>query len=247
MAQKKTTQKVRGIYLLPNLLSTAGLFVAFYAIVAALKGRFESAAVAIFIAMLADILDGRVARMTHTESDFGAEYDSLCDMVSFGLAPALVLYTWALQSLGKFGWLVAFIYTATTGLRLARFNTQIGTADKSHFQGLPCPAAAGVIAGMVWSAQPLGISPGLRFTTACVSILASILMVSNIRYYSFKELDLKGRVPFVVVVLVMLLFVTVSINPPLLLLLAFSGYMISGPLLTFWSLQKHKRQRKRQQ
>lgn len=241
MTDNKTKQKVRGIYLLPNLLSTAGLFAAFYAIVAALKGAFDSAAIAIFVAMIADMFDGRVARMTNTESEFGAEFDSLCDMVSFGVAPALVIYSWALQSLGKFGWLAAFTYTASTALRLARFNTQIGTATKDFFQGLPSPAAAGVIASIVWYYQDASI--WLSFVGACVAIMVSVLMVSNIRYYSFKEIDLKGKVPFVVVVLVMLGYVVVSINPPLLLMIGFCGYMSSGPLMTVYYLQKRKHQR----
>lgn len=244
MTEKKTSQKVRGIYLLPNLLSTAGLFAAFYAIVAALKGRFESAAIAIFVAMIADLFDGRVARMTNTESAFGAEYDSLCDMVSFGVAPALVIYSWALHDLGKLGWLAAFIYTATTGLRLARFNTQIGIMNKNYFQGLPCPAAAGVVASLVWCLQDMLTSHLITYFSAGVSLTVSVLMVSNIRYYSFKDIDLKGRVPFVVVVLVILIFAAVSINPPLLLLLSFSVYAASGPVMTVISLQKRKRQRK---
>jgi len=246
MKQSKAKQTPRGIYLLPNLLSTAGLFAAFYAIVAALNGTFDTAAIAIFVAMIADIFDGRVARLTNTESSFGGEYDSLCDMVSFGVAPALVAYSWVLHSFGKLGWLVAFMYTATSAMRLARFNTQIGVMTKEYFQGLPTPAAAGIIASSVWFFQDFEhIGFALKLCIAIASVLASVLMVSNVRYYSFKELDLKGRVPFIAVVLVMLIYVAVSINPPFVLLLGFVAYAISGPVMTLIVIQKRKRERKK--
>ncbi|MCF6255946.1 MAG: CDP-diacylglycerol--serine O-phosphatidyltransferase [Gammaproteobacteria bacterium] len=237
----------RGIYLLPNLFTTGCLFAGFYAIVAAMGGHFESAAVAIFIAMILDGLDGRVARMTNTQSAFGAEYDSLADMVSFGLAPALVVYVWALSDLGKLGWLGAFIYTAGTALRLARFNTQVGSADKRYFQGLASPAAAAVVAGMVWvghdyQAEGLAVSILATVVTVCVGLL----MVSNVRYRSFKDLDLKGKVPFVAILAVVLVFVLVSLDPPQVLLAGFAVYAFSGPVGTLWSLRRRRAERKAQ-
>lgn len=237
----------RGIYLLPNLFTTGCLFAGFFAIVAAMSGRFESAATAIFIAMILDGLDGRVARMTNTQSAFGAEYDSLADMISFGLAPALVVYVWALSGLGKLGWLAAFIYTAGTALRLARFNTQVGRADKRYFQGLASPAAAAVVAGMVWVGQ------GYQMEGMAVSIFASIvtvsvglLMVSNIRYRSFKDLDLKGKVPFVAIIAVMLVFVLISLDPPQVLFAGFSVYALSGLIGTLLSLRRRRAERRAQ-
>ena len=196
----------RGIYLLPNLFTTAGLFAGFYGIVSAMNSQFESAAIAIFVAMIMDGLDGRIARLTNTQSDFGVEYDSLADMVSFGLAPALIVYQWALSGMGKLGWLAAFIYTASTALRLARFNTQAASVDKRFFQGLPSPAAAALVAGMIWlgETQELVEVTNLTIIAFPVTVLAGILMVSNIRFYSFKEVDLKGRVPFVGILLLVL-------------------------------------------
>ncbi len=233
----------RGIYLLPNLFTTGCLFAGFYAIVAAMGGRFESAAVAIFIAMILDGLDGRVARMTNTQSAFGAEYDSLADMVSFGLAPALVVYLWALSDLGKLGWLGAFVYTAATALRLARFNTQVGRADKRYFQGLASPAAAAVVAGMVWvgqnyQAEGLAVSIVAMVVTVCVGLL----MVSNVRYRSFKDLDLKGKVPFVAVLAVVFVFVLVSLDPPQVLFVGFAVYALSGPVGTLLFLRRRRAQ-----
>jgi len=237
----------RGIYLLPNLFTTGCLFSGFYAIVAAMGGRFEAAAVAIFIAMILDGLDGRVARMTNTQSAFGAEYDSLADMVSFGLAPALVVYVWALSDLGKLGWLGAFIYTAGTALRLARFNTQVGRADKRYFQGLASPAAAAVVAGMVWvgqnyQAEGLAVSILAMVVTVCVGLL----MVSNVRYRSFKDLDLKGKVPFVAILAVVLVFVLVSLDPPQVLFAGFAVYAFSGPVGTLLSLRRRRAERRAQ-
>lgn len=221
----------KGIYLLPNLFTTTGLFAGFYAIVAAMRADFENAAIAVFIAMIMDGLDGRVARLTNTQSAFGAEYDSLADIVSFGIAPSLVVYSWGLVSLGKPGWLVAFFFAAATALRLARFNSRIGTEDKRYFQGLPCPSAAGLVAGMVWVAHSYSV-PGrqLWVIAAIVTLITGALMVSSIRYYSFKDIDLKGRVPFVAVLAVLLLLVCISIDPPLVLLVAFSLYVLSGPV-----------------
>ncbi|WP_218814300.1 CDP-diacylglycerol--serine O-phosphatidyltransferase [Rickettsiella endosymbiont of Dermanyssus gallinae] len=236
----------RGIYLLPNLFTIAGLFAGFYAIVSAMEGYFSNAAISIFIAMIMDFFDGRVARLTNTQSAFGAELDSLSDMVSFGVAPALVVYSWSLESLGKLGWLAAFIFAAAGALRLARFNTQALVMDKRYFQGLPIPAAAGILASMVWLSVDSGI-PGevVDMTAAVLAVLAAILMVSNIRYYSFKEIDLKGRVPFVAILLVVLVFVGISLDPPKILFLIFFCYGISGPILTLWALHKKRSQRKK--
>ncbi len=234
----------RGIYLLPNLFTTAALFAGFYAIVAAMGGRFEAAAVAIFVAMVLDGLDGRVARMTNTQSAFGAEYDSLSDMVSFGLAPALVMYEWSLHSMGKIGWLAAFIYTAGAALRLARFNTQLEVADKRFFQGLPSPSAAAVVTGLVWVGYDYEVAGTALAWLACVVTIAiGLLMVSNVRFYSFKELDLKGRVPFMAMLVVILIFVLVSLDPPQVLFGTFVLYALSGPVVTAWLLLRRRRRR----
>ncbi len=242
----KGSHQVRGIYLLPNLLTTTALFSAFYAIISAVKGFFDAAAMAIFVSMIMDALDGRVARLTNTESDFGVEYDSLADMVSFGVAPSLVMYIFALQSFGKIGWLIAFFYTATVALRLARFNTQIGVVNKSYFQGLPSPPAAAIIASMIWVADSYELkSEGLFITMGILAVCIGSLMVSNIRYNSFKEMDLKGRVPFVVLVIIMLIFVLVALRPPLVLLVAFSLYGLSGPILTLQRIRAKRGVRKK--
>ncbi len=232
-------QRRRGIYLLPNLFTTGCLFFGFYAIVSAMGGRFENAAVGIFVAMILDGLDGRVARLTHTESEFGVQYDSLADMVSFGLAPALVIYEWSLQGLGKLGWLAAFIYAAGTALRLARFNTQAGVADKRFFQGLPSPTAAALVASTVWIGFDYGVD-GVewRVPAFIVTLTAGLLMVSNLRYYSFKNIDFKGHVPFFALLLVVLAFVFVSIDPPQVLFFLSLGYTLSGPVLTFLLLRR---------
>ncbi len=224
----------RGIYLLPNLFTTLGMFAGFYAIVAAMRGDFEHAAIAIYIAMIMDGLDGRVARLTNTQSAFGAEYDSLADIVSFGIAPSLVAYSWGLMSLGKLGWLAAFFFAAATALRLARFNSRIGVQDKRYFQGLPCPSAAGLVAGMIWVAHDYGV-PGkkLWLLAAFVTLITGALMVSSLRYYSFKDIDLKDRIPFIAVLVVLLLIICVSIDPPLVLLVGFALYVLSGPFLSF--------------
>lgn len=238
-------QPKRGIYLLPNLFTTSALFAGFYAIVAAQRGDFEYAAVAIFIAMIMDGLDGRVARLTNTESAFGAEYDSLSDVVSFGVAPALVVYSWGLSSLGKPGWLVAFFFAAATALRLARFNSRLHIQDKRYFQGLPCPPAAALIAAMVWVAHDYGISAEkLGVIVAFVTLLTGSLMVSTIPYYSFKDIDLKGNVPFVAVLAVLLIFVCISVYPPLVLLSGFSLFVLSGPFLSIKHRWKKARRRR---
>ncbi|NLC20408.1 MAG: CDP-diacylglycerol--serine O-phosphatidyltransferase [Halomonadaceae bacterium] len=227
---KKVRRK--GIYLLPNLFTTSALFAGFFSVVAGINGDFTAAAVAIFIAMILDGLDGRVARMTNTQSAFGAEYDSLSDMLSFGVAPALVAFNWILQDVGKTGWVVAFLYVACAALRLARFNVQIGSADKEWFIGLPSPSAAAFVAASVWTFHSFDAEAfGFKLLMLIVVAAAGILMVSNIRYYSFKEIDLKGPVPFVVLLAIVLGFVVISVEPSVMLLLLFSGYVASGPAL----------------
>lgn len=236
-----TGQKRRGIYLLPNLLTTAGLFSGFYAIVASMNGQFEMAGIAIFIAMIFDGLDGRVARMTHTESDFGAEYDSMADIVSFGMAPALVAYNWALADLGKFGWLAAFIFVAGGALRLARFNTMLGVSDKRYFQGLAIPSAAAIVSGMVWVGAKYEIDPEhVSWLVALFTIACGLLMVSNFRYHSFKDVDWRGKVNFLVILVVVLIFVVVATEPALVLFVIFTTYAISGPVLTIKNVHKLK-------
>lgn len=236
----------RGIYLLPNLFTTAALFAGFYSIVAAMNAKFEAAAVAIFVAMILDGMDGRIARLTNTQSDFGVQYDSLSDMVSFGLAPALVIYQWSLSYTGKLGWLAAFIYAATTALRLARFNTQAASADKQFFQGLPSPAAAALIASLIWYAESLDVSEGstLVFISFPVTVIAGILMVSNIRYHSFKQFDLHGRVPFIAGIVVVLIFAFIAIEPPLVLFIISLTYATSGPVYTLMLIRQRRLARK---
>ena len=230
----------RGVYLLPNLLTTGALFAGFFAMVAAMNDRFEAASIAIFMAGILDILDGRVARLTNTQSAFGAEYDSLSDMVSFGVAPALVTFSWTLSSLGKLGWAAAFIYVAGCALRLARYNSQPASADKRYFSGLASPAAAGLIGSMVWTftemgyvgdATPLAIS----LLAAFVITSAGILMVLNLPYHSFKDVDAPGRVPFAVLLLSVLLVGIVTIDPPVVLLAIGAIYGLSGPVQFCWS------------
>lgn len=241
----------RGIYLLPNLFTTAGLFAGFYGIVAAINGRFELAAVAIFIAMIMDGIDGRVARLTNTTSEFGVQYDSLTDMVCFGLAPALIMYQWALRDLtafggfwGKVGWLTAFIYAAAGALRLARFNAQVGVADKRYFQGLPSPSAAAVVTGLVWTGADLGVD-GSNFIWIgmVLTLMAGLLMVSNFRYYSFKELDFKNKVPFIVLLLAVMVLVFAAIDTPKVLFTGFLVYALSGPVFTLWRVRQRRRER----
>lgn len=236
----------RGIYLLPNLFTTAALFAGFYAIVAAGNQAFELAAMAIFIAAILDGLDGRIARLTHTQSEFGVQYDSLADMVSFGLTPALVMYEWSLATMGKIGWLAAFVYAAAAALRLARFNTQVGIADKRYFQGLPTPAAAGLIAGLVWlgSRYEFNVFIVTQGFTLFLTVVTGILMVSNIRYNSFKALDFRGKVPFVTILIIVLIFVFISIDPPLVLFGLLLLYAISGPVYTLMTLRKHRAARR---
>jgi CDP-diacylglycerol--serine O-phosphatidyltransferase len=235
-----TTQR-RGIYLLPNLFTTAALFAGFYAIVRAMNGHFELAAVAIFVAMVLDGLDGRVARLTHTQSAFGAEYDSLSDMVSFGVAPALIAYVWALKGMGKLGWIAAFIYCVGAALRLARFNTQLDVADKRYFQGLPSPAAAALIAGLVWVMNEYGIAGSdVKWLAFAVTLFAGLTMVSNVRYYSGKDINLRRSVPFIVVFLIAMGFVLIAYSPPEMLFGVVSLYALSGYVMSAWALLRKK-------
>lgn len=251
--QTKTPRpRRRGIYLLPNLFTTAGLFAGFYAVVAAMSSNFEAAAIAIFVAMIMDGIDGRVARLTNTQSEFGVEYDSLSDMVCFGLAPSLILFQWSLRSMieqgwiwSKLAWLAAFVYTAGAALRLARFNTQVASADKRYFQGLPSPSAAAVLAGLIWFSEDHGLDGSdMWMIGALLSAAMGVLMVSNVRYYSFKEVDFKNRVPFVALILVVLLFVVVSSHPPSVLFFGFLVYVCSGPVVTLYQIRQRRQQRK---
>ncbi len=243
VSENGKTVRRRGIFLLPNLITTVGLFCGFYAIVASMRGDFESAAIAIFFAALFDGLDGRVARLTNTSSKFGEEYDSLADMVSFGVAPALVMYSWGLSDLGKIGWSAAFVYVACAALRLARFNTQIDTADKNYFTGLASPAAAAVIASTVWVCQDLGWVGGnlpheVSIIVSLLTAITGILMMANFPYYSFKGIDLHGRVPFFVMILIVLVIGLVTLDPPRILLAAFIIYAASGPVTFLMKLRK---------
>ena len=244
----------RGIYLLPNLFTTGAMFAGYYAIVAGIGGRYTDAAIAVFVAAILDGLDGRVARLTGTQSEFGVQYDSLSDLVSFGLAPSLVLYTWSLSALkaygpgwGKLGWAAAFIYAACAALRLARFNTQVGVADKRYFQGLASPAAAGLCMAFVWAVEDGGLfglyATDMDFVTPVVAIVAGLLMVSRVRYFSFKAWPRSDRVPFIWIPAAMLVLVALAVDPPRVLLAIGVLYVLSGPVLTLWGLQQNRRQR----
>jgi CDP-diacylglycerol--serine O-phosphatidyltransferase len=229
----------RGIYLLPNAFTTAALFCGFYAIVMAMNQKFENAAWAIFIAMILDGLDGRIARLTNTQSEFGAQYDSLSDMVSFGAAPALVIYEWSLRGLGKLGWLAAFVYCAGAALRLARFNTNIEVVDKRFFQGLPSPAAAAIVAGLILLMDDLQVPGGrLPWVSWAIVLVAGLSMVSNVPFYSFKDVNLRKSVPFLAVFLFALGIALLSIDPPKMLFPIFVAYGLSGYAVYFWRMAR---------
>ncbi len=229
----------RGIYLLPNAFTTAALFCGFYAIVMAMNGQFYNAAVAIFAAMVLDATDGRVARLTNTQSEFGAQYDSLSDMVSFGAAPALIIYEWSLRGMGKLGWLAAFVYCAGAALRLARFNTNIAVVDKRFFQGLPSPAAAALVAGFIWLMDDLRIAgTDFRWLSWVITVYAGLTMVTNVPFYSFKDVNFKKSVPFIAIFLIVLIFVVVSSDPPKVLFGLFVIYGLSGYAVFLWYLLK---------
>ena len=240
----------RGIYLLPNLFTTAAMFGGFYAIIAAMNQRFEAAAIAVFIAMVLDGMDGRIARMTKTSSPFGAEYDSLSDMVSFGVAPALVMYEWSLVFMkdlgwqwGKFGWMAAFFYATMAALRLARFNTKLETQDKRFFQGLPSPTAAALMMGMVWVMEELAITGNeVKIYAFAMTIVAGALMVSNVTFFSFKQVDMRHKVPFMVLLAIVVVFMLITIEPAKVLFGMALLYTASGPLI--YVLRKLRKRKK---
>jgi CDP-diacylglycerol--serine O-phosphatidyltransferase len=236
------TLRRRGIYILPNLFTTGVLFGGFYAIVQAMNARYEHAAIAIFVAMVLDGLDGRVARLTRTQSEFGAEYDSLADVVAFGAAPALVMYEWALRPLGRLGWIAAFAYCAATALRLARFNVNIEVVDKRYFQGLPCPAAAAVLAGFVWVIDDFDLqrTEWLHGLASVLTIFVAVTMVTSIPFYSFKDINFRRSVPFWAVLVIVLGLMLVSANPPMVLFLLFVAYAVSGYVLWAWNFRKSR-------
>lgn len=229
----------KGLYILPNLFTLAALFGGFYAIVMAMNGRFDQAAIGVFCAMVLDSLDGRVARMTNTQSAFGEQMDSLSDMVSFGAAPALIAYVWALTSLGRWGWIAAFVYCACAALRLARFNVNTAVVDKSYFQGLPSPAAAALVAGFIWLMTEAGVKgEDVRWYMFALTLYSGLTMVTNVPFYSFKDVSLKRSVPFVVIVLIALGIAVINIDPPTVIFALFVIYGFSGYALYGWRKAK---------
>ena len=229
----------KGIYILPNLFTLAALFGGFYSVVMAMNGRFDLAAVGVFCAMVLDSLDGRVARMTNTQSAFGEQMDSLSDMVSFGAAPALIAYEWGLKGLGRWGWIAAFVYCACAALRLARFNVNTGVVDKRYFQGLPSPAAAALVAGFIWLATDLDIKGyELAWPMFVVALYAGLTMVTNVPFYSFKDIQMKKSVPFAVIVLIALGIAVINIHPPIVLFALFVIYGLSGYAVYGWRKAK---------
>ena len=229
----------KGIYILPNLFTLAALFGGFYAMVMAIDGRFENAAIGVFCAMVLDSLDGRVARMTNTQSAFGEQMDSLSDMVSFGAAPALIAYVWALSTLGRWGWIAAFVYCACAALRLARFNVNTAVVDKRFFQGLPSPAAAALVAGFIWLMTDAGIDgEDVRWVAFALTLYAGLTMVTNVPFYSFKDIQMKRSVPFAVIVLIALGIAVVNIDPPIVLFGLFILYGFSGYAVYAWRKAK---------
>jgi CDP-diacylglycerol--serine O-phosphatidyltransferase len=245
----------RAIFLLPNLLTTGTLFAGFYGMVASIDGNYTPACIAVFIAALLDGMDGRLARLTHTESEFGKQYDSLADMVAFGMAPAIIVYQWGLKTLaeygwawGKVGWLAAFLYSVAAALRLARFNVAAKTADRRFFEGLPSPSAAGLVSSMVWLAVELNLDglPALAISSA-ITVIAGMLMVSPLAYYSFKELGPRGRISFTYVFVIPSIFVLIALNPPLVCFLIASLYALSGIVMAVWRRQRRLSGRARKQ
>jgi len=238
----RVTLRRRGIFLLPNLFTSGVLFSGFYAIVQAMNGRYELAATAVFVAMVLDGLDGRIARLTRTQSEFGAQYDSLADVVAFGAAPALIMYEWALQPLGRLGWIVAFVYCVCVALRLARFNTNIGVVDKRWFQGLPSPSGAALVAGLVWIMNDLEVDPvgWGRVLAVVFTLFAAITMVSSIPFYSFKTINFRRAVPFWAVLVIVLILVVVTSYPPLVLFSFFVVYSLSGYVMWLWNFRNKR-------
>ena len=248
--QVLTRKRRKGIYILPNLFTLAALFGGFYAVVMAMNGRFDLAAVGVFCAMVLDSLDGRVARMTNTQSAFGEQMDSLSDMVSFGAAPALIAYEWALRGLGRWGWIAAFVYCACAALRLARFNVNTGVVDKRFFQGLPSPAAAALVAGFIWLMTEIGVRgedlewlswKQITWTMFVVTLYSGLTMVTNVPFYSFKDVQMKKSVPFVVIVLIALVIAIINIHPPIVLFSVFVIYGLSGYAVYGWRRAKGQR------
>ncbi len=230
-AKGSRRKRLRGVYLLPNLLTSASLFGGFYSIVASLDGNYQIAAIAIFVSMIFDCLDGRIARLTGTTSKFGVEYDSLSDLVAFGLAPGVLIFTWALRGFGRYGWLAAFLYVVCATLRLARFNVQITTVESKRFNGLPVPAAAAFVASTVLLFFYLHHGETTRHVLVLLQVyLLAFLMVSNVKFYSFKELNLRRRMPFSLLVALILIFIVVAAEPQLMLFVLSFGYVLSGPI-----------------
>ncbi len=245
-AARPEQQRRRGIYLLPNLFTTLNLFAGFYAIVQGMNHEYEKAAVAIFVALVLDSLDGRVARLTRTQSAFGAEYDSLADMVSFGAAPALIVYEWALRGMGRLGWIAAFVYCAGAALRLARFNTQLSVADKRWFTGLPSPAAAALVAGMIWVFNDYQVRGGdVQWFAAAVTVYAGITMVSSVKFYSGKDINLRRAMPFSVAVALVLALLLISIEPPMVLWGLMLAYGVSG--YVYWLVMRWRTEAREKQ
>ncbi len=245
----------RGIYLLPNLFTTGGIFFGFYGVVAAIDGNFQAAAIAVFVAAVLDGLDGRIARLTHTESEFGKQYDSLADLVAFGMAPAIIVYQWGLSRLaeygwvwGKLGWLAAFLYAVAAALRLARFNVMPHTADRRFFEGLPSPSAAALVVSMVWLATEQGWNGSVMLGAAfVVTFGAGALMVSRLAYYSFKELSPRGRISFTYVFVIPLIFVLIALDPPKVTFGIAATYALSALVIAGWRRQRRRLARSRRQ
>jgi CDP-diacylglycerol--serine O-phosphatidyltransferase len=234
-----TPRRSKGIYMLPNMITLAALFGGFYAVVMSMNGRYDLATVGIFAAMVLDSLDGRVARLTNTQSAFGEQMDSLSDMVSFGAAPALIAYEWSLRGLGRWGWIAAFVYCACAALRLARFNVNTGVVDKRYFQGLPSPAAAALVAGFIWLMTESGFKGAeLEWPMFAITLYAGLTMVTNVPFYSFKDLSLKKSVPFAAIVLVALGIAIINIHPPTVLFGLFVLYGLSGYAVYVWRKSK---------
>ncbi|OGT55195.1 MAG: CDP-diacylglycerol--serine O-phosphatidyltransferase [Gammaproteobacteria bacterium RIFCSPHIGHO2_12_FULL_41_15] len=239
------TMRSRGIYLLPNLVTIGSMFAGFYAIIAGLQGRYENAVIAIFTALILDGLDGRIARWTHAVSEMGAQMDSLADMVSFGIAPAMVMYSWSLSILGKPGWLVAFIYTVCTALRLARFNSQAQGENKRYFFGLNTPSSAALVASTIWTFAVNDINGiAVAIPMAVLMFLLGLLKVSTIRYRSFKDIDLRNkRVSLVVIIIAILVLALIALDPPEMLFFLVLTYVISGPVNVIWRFFRHRKLR----
>ena len=243
MSEQPARPRRKGIYILPNLFTLAALFGGFYAIVMAMNQRFEQAAIGIFCAMVLDSLDGRVARLTNTTSTFGEQMDSLSDMVSFGAAPALIVYEWALKGMGKLGWIAAFVYCAAAALRLARFNTNVGVVDKRYFQGLPSPAAAALVMGFIWLMDDVGYQgfregPWLGWVALGFTLYAGLTMVTNVPFYSFKDVNFRRSVPFIVTVAIALGFALIAYHPPTVLFGLFVVYGLSGYAMYIYRRRK---------